>query len=389
MLDAGCWMLDAGSRVWQSSVVSRIESRASSHVDHGRVRQNNKTMSNAAEPADPTDWRSLYPFESHWFEPGSGFGRMHFIDESPNLPLDGTLLFVHGNPTWSFHWRRFILALRGHYRCVAPDHIGCGLSDKPSRRLRLWNHIHHLSTLVSTLDLRRVTLVAQDWGGAIGLATVLAMPTRFERIILFNTGAFPPPYIPWRIRACRIPVLGRLAVQGANLFSRAALRLTLARRHSLEFNVAAGYLAPYNSWANRRGVYGFVRDIPAPPGRVSPIEDTPCRKLAFESQRDSATNPSETGSNLDERRHMPRRSTFDTLNLLAMIERQLPSLADRRVLLVWGMRDWCFRPDCLQRFIEAWPNAEVHRLADVGHWVVEDAPEESLAIVKQFLETSK
>ena len=91
--------------------------------------------------------------------------------------------------------------------------------------------------------------------------------------MLFNTGAFPPRYIPWRIRACRIPVVGRLAVQGANLFSLAALRMTLARRNALEPAVAAGYLAPYDKWPNRRGVYGFVHDIPNGP-QSSDVADT-------------------------------------------------------------------------------------------------------------------
>jgi cis-3-alkyl-4-acyloxetan-2-one decarboxylase len=285
-------------------------------------------------------------------------------------------MFVHGNPTWSFHWRRLIVALRAQYRCIAPDHLGCGLSDKPSRPLRLCNHIDHLCSLVSTLDLRRVTLVAQDWGGAIGLATMLGMPTRFERIILFNTGAFPPRYIPWRIRACRIPLLGRLAVQGANLFSRAAVRMALARSKSLEPAVAAGYLAPYDSWAHRRAVYGFVRDIPRRPLRktsstLAEIEP----KLAFLEGQGFLSD-------------LPLLSCAETWRALAAVERHLPSLGDRPVLLVWGMRDWCFRPDCLQRFIEAWPKAEVHRLADVGHWVVEDAPDESLDLVQNFLAAS-
>jgi haloalkane dehalogenase len=270
-------------------------------------------------------------------------------------PPTETLLFVHGNPTWSFHWRRLILALRTRYRCVAPDHIGCGLSEKPQRYLTLDDHIENLSRLIESLQLDHITLIAQDWGGAIGLGAMLRMQERFDRIVLFNTGAFPPRYIPWRIRACRIPMIGRIAVQGANAFSRAALRMTLARRSRLEPAVAAGYLAPYDSWANRRAVYGFVRDIPSARRRVSP-------KLATESRRDSAT-------------------------WLTAIERGLPTLADRPALLIWGMRDWCFRPDCLDRFLEAWPQAEVHRLADVGHWVVEDAPQESLSIVERFLES--
>jgi pimeloyl-ACP methyl ester carboxylesterase len=287
-----------------------------------------------------SSWRTLYPFAPHFFPLAAG--RMHYVEEKPPAECAGTLLFVHGNPTWSFHWRELITSLRPKYRCVAPDHLGCGLSEKPQKLLRLADHVDNLSALVDKLDLRDITLVAQDWGGAIGLGTMLRAPDRFRRIVLFNTGAFPPEHIPWRIRACRFPLLGQLAVQGANLFSRAALRMTLARKPRLDPAVAAGYLAPYDSWANRHAVYGFVQDIPSG----------------------------------------PRHATWQ---MLAQIEASLPSLADRPALLVWGMRDWCFRPDCLERFEQAWPNAEVHRLADIGHWVVEDAPDEVVPLVQQFL----
>ena len=303
-------------------------------------------MASQHEICTARDWRALYPFESRWLEVGGA--RLHYLDEVPAgvaNPLRQCLLFVHGNPTWSFHWRGLLKSLRPRFRCVAPDQLGCGLSDKPRRLLSLTDHVDNLAALVERLDLERVTLVAQDWGGAIGLGTMLRMPERFERIVLFNTGAFPPPYIPWRIRACRIPLLGRLAVQGAGLFNRAALRMTLARRQRLDPAVVAAYLAPYNTWANRRAVYGFVRDIPSGP-------------------------------------HHP------TWQTLADIERRLPSLADRPALLVWGMRDWCFRPDCLERFARAWPRAEVHRLADVGHWVLEDAPEEAVPLVESFLHST-
>jgi cis-3-alkyl-4-acyloxetan-2-one decarboxylase len=286
-------------------------------------------------------WRSLYPFASHFSMAGGA--QIHYVDEQPeNGAAARTLLFVHGNPTWSFHWRELIVALRSKYRCVAPDHLGCGLSDKPSRFLRLDDHIDNLAKLIATLDLHDVTLIAQDWGGAIGLGAMLRTPERLGRIILFNTGAFPPRYIPWRIRACRIPLVGKVALQGANAFSRAALRMTLARKPQLDPAVVAGYLAPYDTWANRQAVYGFVKDIP----------------------------------------NGPSDPTWQTL---AKIESQLPSLADRPTQLIWGMRDWCFRPDCLARFEQAWPHAEVHRLADVGHWVVEDAADGVLPTLQQFL----
>jgi haloalkane dehalogenase len=299
-------------------------------------------MDPETQSATKGEWRTLYPFQSHWC--GRRGARLHYIDEQPpetHVPR-AVLLFVHGNPTWSFHWRALIARERSRYRCVAIDHLGCGLSDRPDGLLSLSDHVENLVSLVERLDLQHITLVAQDWGGAIGLGAMLRTPERLERIVLLNTGAFPPSSIPWRIRACRIPVFGRLAVQGGGLFNRTALRMTLARRRRLDPAVAAAYLAPYNSWTNRRAVYGFVKDIPSG----------------------------------------PRHPTWQTL---AEIERRLPTLADRPALLVWGMRDWCFRPDCLERFEQVWPQAEVHRLADVGHWVLEDAPEDAVPIVEQFL----
>ena len=280
-----------------------------------------------------------YPFESHWHALTAG-ERLHFVDEGPrSAPV---LLFVHGNPTWSFHWRRLVARFSNEYRCIAVDNLGCGLSDKPPRDLRLADHIANLRLLTQRVGVRRYTLIAQDWGGAIGLGMATAEPAEVDRIVLFNTGAFPPPYVPWQIKLCRLPVLGRLAVQGGNLFARAALSMTLSRRQRLDADVAAAYLAPYDSWKHRRQIRAFVDDIPT-------------------------------------------RASHPTWQVLSDIEAALPSLADHPQLIIWGMRDWCFRPACLERFEQVWPRAEVHRLADVGHWVVEDADDDVAALMTQFL----
>lgn len=270
--------------------------------------------------------------------------RLRYLDVGSG---DQTILCVHGNPTWSFYYRRLIDRFSGNYRVIAVDHIGCGRSDKPSRNsfdYRLAVHRDNLVRLIDQLDLTRITLVAHDWGGAIGLSSLLEREDRFERIVLLNTGAFPPPYVPWRIAACRFPLLGTLAVRGLNLFARAAVSMAMSRQR-LSSDAARGLLAPYDSWANRVAIDAFVRDIPM----------------------------------------SSRHPTYQTLSTL---EKRLPDLAGYRSLLVWGMRDWCFRPECLRRFEKAWPDAASVEIDDAGHYVLEDAPEETLDAIERFLSES-
>jgi haloalkane dehalogenase len=283
------------------------------------------------------DWQQLYPFSSHAMSIGAW--RYHYLDEGSGEPL----VMVHGNPTWSFYFRNLVLAFRGRYRVVVPDHLGCGLSDKPQDYpYCLSSHISNLVRLLEHLDLRNVTLLVHDWGGAIGLGAALQVPDRVARLVLFNTGAFPPPFIPWRIRACRIPWLGTWALRRLNLFARAALRMAVNQPERMTAAVRAGLLAPYDSWEHRVAVERFVADIPASP------------------------------------RH-------PTWQVLADIERGLPSLANRPVQLIWGMRDWCFRPACLDRFLQLFPAAETHRLAEASHYVIEDAHEQIIPLVERFL----
>lgn len=284
-----------------------------------------------------TDWKSVYPYESHWLRLGDH--QYHFVDQGQGDPL----LMVHGNPTWSFYWRRLIDAFSPAYRCVAPDHMGCGLSEKPvDYRYELQTHIDNLVQLIDELDLHEVTMLGHDWGGAIGLGAAQARPDRFKQFVLFNTGAFPPPYIPWRIRVCRFPIVGRYALQGLNLFSRAAIRMAVADAKKLTADARQGLLAPYDSWDHRVAVYGFVKDIPA----------------------------------------SPKHPTWATLD---RIEQHLPALADRRFLLIWGMQDWCFTPECLRRFQQHLPAAEVVELEDAGHWVVEEASDTIIKRLDEFL----
>ena len=285
-------------------------------------------------------WRNQFPFQSRYLNLGPY--RLHYIDEGNGKPL----VMVHGNPTWSFLWRNLARDLRFDYRPIALDHVGCGLSDKPRNlTYTLPVHVAHLVQLIDHLDLQDATLLAHDWGGPIGLQALLARRDRFSRIILFNTGAFPPPYIPWRIRACRAPVLGKIAVQGFNLFARAAQTMAVHQPHGITPAAKRGLISPYDNWDNRKAIFEFVKDIP-----------------------ESEKHP--------------------TWKHLKQLESSLPSLADLPIKMIWGMRDWCFQPSCLDMLLEHWPNAEVNRIEDAGHWVTEEAKSLVSQLVADFLKRS-
>ena len=285
------------------------------------------------------NWRSEYRFRSHWFELTANL-RMHYVDEGTS---DQPVLAVHGNPTWSFYWRKLVEKYSLDRRVIAVDHLGCGLSDKPQNyNYCLTQHRDNLLALIFNLELQNITLVVHDWGGPIGLSALIAEPQRFKNIILLNTGAFPPPFIPWRIAACRFPLLGTLAMRGGNVFSRAAIHMAMSRR-SLSSAARQGLLFPYDSWKNRIAVDRFVRDIP--------------------TSKHNAT-----------------------WQQLGKLESELGKLTHLPVLMIWGMKDWCFRPECLYRLQKIFPNAKSVEIADAGHYVMEDATDQVLSEISSFLQ---
>ena len=179
----------------------------------------------------PARQRRLYPFAGHFLEIG-GF-RLHYLDEGAGDPV----VMLHGNPTWSFYYRNLASALRDDYRVVVPDHIGCGLSDKPDAGLypyTLERRVQDLDELLERIGVReKVTLVLHDWGGMIGMAWAHCRPERVKRLVVLNTGAFHLPRgkrLPWSLWMCRTPVIGPLLVRGLNAFSRAAVRWCVTRR---------------------------------------------------------------------------------------------------------------------------------------------------------------
>jgi cis-3-alkyl-4-acyloxetan-2-one decarboxylase len=293
--------------------------------------------------ADLTQQFPDYPFERHTFDL-HGI-KMNYIDEGPkDAP---PILMLHGNPTWSFYYRRLIATLRTQYRVIVPDHVGMGLSDKPDEQhydYTLARRVIDLEKLFLSLNLRRnLTLVLHDWGGMIGTAFATDHPERIARIVVLNTGGFTLPKtkkMPWQLTLARTPVLGGLLVRGLNGFSRGAVKDCVMR--PMPKNVAEAYLAPYNSWQNRLAVHRFIQDIPLRPGdRAWPIVDN--------------------------------------------VEKHLSQFQDVPMLICWGMKDFVFDIHFLNRWIELFPSAQVHRFENAGHYVLEDAHEQIIPLVQQFL----
>lgn len=285
-----------------------------------------------------------YPIESQYFDRGGGV-RMHYIDEGPR---DGPpVVMLHGNPTWSFYYRRLISGLRETHRCIAPDHVGMGLSDKPKDKdyaYTLASRIDDADALLEHLGVREnITLVLHDWGGMIGMGYAARHPGRIARLVILNTAAFHLPTttrIPWRLRLGR-GVLGPLLIRGFNAFCRGAAKRCVTRR-PLSADARLAYLEPYDSWKNRIAVLRFVQDIPLRPGGRA----------------------------------------YDTVSA---IEAALPQFAGRPMLIAWGMRDFVFNEHFLHEWERRFPQAAVHRFDDAGHYILEDAHEQIVPLVRAFV----
>ncbi len=287
-------------------------------------------------PGQIPDWLArLYPFTPQSFVTAQG-ARLSYLDEGPRS--DEAVLMLHGNPTWSFYYRQLVQELSPTVRCIAPDHIGMGLSEKPGDyHYTLATRIADIERLVASLGLKRVHLVVHDWGGAIGFGFAARHPELIGRLVILNTAAFASERIPARIAGCKIPLIGPLLVRGFNGFAWPATWMAMHRRR-LTPEEKRGYLFPYESWGARVAVSAFVRDIPLSPA-----------------------HPSWT--------------------TLKAVEAGLVQFKDRSTLIVWGGRDFCFNATFLARWQELFPAARCERIADAGHYVLEDAATEVLPLI--------
>ena len=285
--------------------------------------------------------KELYPFEDRYHDL-HGL-QMHYLDEGEGEPV----VMVHGNPTWSFYYRELVASLRSRYRCIVPDHIGMGMSDKPGDDrydYTLRQRVDDLEALLDALGVEReITLVVHDWGGMIGMAWAARHPERVARLVILNTAAFPLPterhfHLP--LRLTRTP-FGALLVRRFNAFSEVASRACVTRR-PMSPEVRRAYTAPYDSWDNRIATLRFVQDIPLAPGDRG-------------------------------------------YDIVAGTAKELHRFVDNPAIIFWGDKDFVFDAPFLREWRRHLPNAEVVRFADCGHYVLEDAADEIIPRVERFL----
>ncbi|QTA79534.1 Alpha/beta hydrolase fold-containing protein [Desulfonema limicola] len=287
-------------------------------------------------------FKHLYPFKSHYLNiKGLNY---HYLDKGNGDPV----VMLHGNPTWSFYFRNMVKTLSPEYRTIVPDHIGCGLSDKPDTKqydFKLKSRVDDLEYLLDYLKLgNNISLLVHDWGGMIGMAYALKNPERISRIIITNTAGFFPPgkkKLPVRLWIIRnILPFAVPAVLGLNLFSAAALHMAPYKK--LSKDVKHGLKAPYNCPGNRIATLKFVQDIPV--------------------------YPKDPG-----------------YNLVKYVDENLHLLADIPMLICWGQHDFVFDTDYYNEWKRRFPNAETHFFKDGGHYLLEDKPGEVGVCVKDFL----
>ena len=293
-------------------------------------------MTITTAPAPPA-WldREAYPFRSHYA--ALPFGRMHYLDEGRGE----VLLFVHGTPTWSFEYRHVIKALSKQYRCIAPDHLGFGLSDRPaSASYTPEAHADRLLAFVRHLGLERFTLVVHDFGGPIGLPLALGDEFQIHRVVLLNTWMWPFDEDPDMTRKGKLGggAFGRFLYEYMNASLRLLMPSAYGDKSKLTKAIHQQYLEVFRDRDSR--------------GRVL---------------------------------HALASALLGSRDFFASLYARADRLRTYPVLVIWGLKDSAFQPHQLAKWETLLPHAEVHRLESSGHWPHEEEPEIVTERIASFL----
>jgi pimeloyl-ACP methyl ester carboxylesterase len=290
-----------------------------------------------------------YPFKPNYLAV-KGL-RLHYVDEKPGgNPNAEPIVMLHGNPTWSYLYRNFVPPLlEAGYRCIVPDHMGYGKSEKTIDRgeYLLKKKVEYFTDVMDQLDLRDITLVMQDWGGGIGLGYAVEHADRIKRLILMSTWAFvfpedvPDDTIPPLLAMCRKPEIGETMLLAYNVFIEGFLPLAIVRKEKITPQLMAAYRAPFPDYNSR---------VPT---------------LAIQD--------------------VPLRSDQPSYATMKAIQEKLGTL-NVPTCIIWGEDDHVFPPDTVLPFWQGiYPHSEAHMVPRAGHFLQEDAPEEICEIIKDFM----
>jgi haloalkane dehalogenase len=269
--------------------------------------------------------RKEYPFKSHYFQ--TPVGKMHYIDEGEGDPI----VMIHGNPGWSFEFRKIVKEMSKTNRCIAIDHIGFGLSDKPFDFDYLpASHARNFELLMDSLNLENITMTFNDWGGPIGLAYAIKHPDKIKKLVILNSYLWSVENDPYyqKFSGMMGGRIGRFMIKNFNIFGRFFLTKVVGDKKSLPKNIHKHYYKHLETRKDRKGCYTFPREV------------------------------TKSGKWLDS------------------LWQQREKINSIPTTFVWGMKDIAFRESELNYWLEHWKNdPKVIRLDKVGHYPQEETAE--------------
>ncbi|WP_210488964.1 alpha/beta fold hydrolase [Rufibacter aurantiacus] len=278
--------------------------------------------------------KNAYPFKQHYL--GVPGGQLHYIDEGQG----DNVLFVHGTPTWSFLWRNQITALSKNYRCIAVDHLGFGLSEKPPNfSYSLEDHRDNLARLVEHLQLENVTLVVHDFGGPIGLGWAVQQPEKVAKVVVLNSWMWPLTDVKPMMQASKLfgSRFGKFLYVNLNFSPKFLLPQAFYQKEKLTREVQQQYLGPFRKRKDRLGTWYFAKALAG---------ETPY----FTS--------------LYNQRHV---------------------LDGKPALVLWGTKDKLIPAPFLENWRKTLPQLKVLEM-ETGHFLQEEAPEKVTKAIQAFLE---
>ncbi len=278
-----------------------------------------------------------FPFKPN-FKNINGFN-MHYVDEGVGEPI----LCLHGMPTWSYLYRKFIKVLSKTNRVVAPDAMGFGKSDVPqNKNYVMQEHIDNLKELVLNLNLKDITLIVQDWGGPIGFGLAVNYPEKIKRLIIMNTsiGVMKEGRKPWYAPLEEKGIYKQFIMNISGL-----IKGGIYNKDKITDSMIEAYKAPFPSEKYYIGAFVWPKDIPV-----------------------GESHPS--------------------ASIMKFVRNNLERLEEQKKILIWGVKDPIFPEKLISWWNKIYPGIETHKIKNASHFLQEDAPKQIIDIIKQFLDNN-